>query len=287
MKYLVSLLLAITLLSACQQEDNKSKETTPAAVASPATDASSSAEKNKSEDAAQAKSQAAKQAETEETANHAEHDAHQGHDAHEGQDSHAGHDHGSAKSGDLLKVEGPFREVEPQFTCEQPVVMEFYAYQCPHCYDLEPFAQAWREKNKGKVQFISVPTHLGRQEFGSLLLVHHAAIKLGILDKVQHALFERVHKEKKLFGNAEEAAKFLADHGADEAKALEALNDQKGISEAISKDFEYLTKYKIAHVPQIMVNHRYLTDISSAGGREKVFELVDELLQKEHSCRAK
>ena len=109
----------------------------------------------------------------------------------------------------------PFEEVTSDLACEAPIVIEFFAYQCPHCYNLESAAEAWRKKTGSKVEFLSVPTHLGRNEFGSLLLVHHAAQKLGVLDKARHALFERVHKEKKLFANPEEAADFLAEQGAD------------------------------------------------------------------------
>ena len=177
-----------------------------------------------------------------------------------------------------------YRVVEPQMKCEKPVVIEFYAYHCPHCYNLEPEAEAWRKKNADKVEFITVPTHLGHERLGVLLLAHHAAKKLNILEKTQHALFKRFHEEKKLFGSQDELAQFLADQGADLEKAKQVLADQASIGKAIEADFEILNKYKITSVPQVLVNHRYMTDSKIAGGHENVFKVVDEVLQLESSC---
>jgi len=255
-KQLTTIFIAAFFLAACQgesQEQDKPVEKAPAQqeTVKPAVDPS-----------------------VEKPASAQDEDAHASHDGHQ-------HD-AVVQSGE------PYEEVTPEFACESPVVIEFFAYQCPHCYSLEPAADAWRKKNAGRVKFISVPTHLGRQEFGSLLLVHHAADKLGVLDKAQHALFERVHKEKKLFGSPEEAADFLLAQGAtDRDEALAALNDQTAMAEVIEQGFQMMTKYKVTSVPRVLVNHQYMTDISRAGGQNEVFELVDELLKKDHSCQAK
>ncbi|WP_444996618.1 thioredoxin domain-containing protein [Aliikangiella sp. IMCC44359] len=268
-KYFSVVLISAFLLAACQQEEKKEVAKThdkQVAASADLTEKQSNSEE-KSEPAAESK--------VEEKAPVAV------------ANEHAGHNH-DQEVGHSVKTNGEkFRVVEPQFACEAPVVIEFYAYQCPHCYNLEPYAEAWRKKNAGKVNFIAVPTHLGHQQFGSLLLVHQAAKKLGVLEKVQHALFERVHKDKKLFASADEAAEFLVAQGADKEKAVATLADEKAISAEIKKSFEMLTKYKVAHVPQILVNHQYMTDISSAGGKEELFKLVDELLLKENSCQPK
>jgi len=178
-------------------------------------------------------------------------------------------------------------EVEPQADCDQPTVIEFFAYHCPHCYALEPRVEAWREKTKDKVKFIGVPSTLGHEQMGSLLLVHHAAKLLGIEDKVRHDLFERFHVQHQLFSSPDEAAEFLAAHGADKAKALAVLQDEKTMGDSINADYDLLRKYQVTSVPMILVNHHYMTSITWAGGHDEVFKLVDQLLTKENSCHAK
>nr|WP_246722842.1 thiol:disulfide interchange protein DsbA/DsbL [Aliikangiella sp. G2MR2-5] len=196
-------------------------------------------------------------------------------------ENHQGHEHAAAPSGER------YQKLESDAACEEPVVIEFFAYHCPHCYALEPSAEKWRAKNGGKVKFLSVPTTLGHDQLGSLLLVHHAAKLLGVLEKTQHALFERFHKEKKLFASEDEAAEFLAAQGADKAEALAMLKNQDEMMKSINEDFELLKQYRISSVPQVLINHQYMTNITAAGGHDEVFEVVDETLQLANNCGTK
>ncbi|MGX5172543.1 thiol:disulfide interchange protein DsbA/DsbL [Aliikangiella sp. IMCC44653] len=252
MKYLSLIIAASLLLSACQQDDKAEEK--PAAEQS----AKVVTEKVEPKPAVPAEPKP-------------DHD-------------HSAADHNHAASNEDLE---PYTQVEIEKACETPVVYEFFAYHCPHCYNLEPFAEEWRTKNEGKVKFVTVPTDLGHKQFASYLLVHHAADKLGILDKVRPALFERFHKEKKLFASAEEAAQFLADQGADKAKATETLAQEnlEPIGEAIKQDYLMMADYKITHVPQLLVNNKYLTDITRSGGQAETFENIDKLLAMPHNCK--
>ncbi len=191
------------------------------------------------------------------------------------------------KSVPLVTVADKFEVVERQVECDKPTVIEFFAYHCKHCYTMHPQVIEWREKNKDKVDFVMIPSHLGHQQLSVLLLIHHAAKAVGVLDKAQDALFDRFHKEKKLFGSEDEAVDFLVQQGADKDKARQALTDQKALTEAINADFELLKAYKITSVPKLLVNHRYITNAGMAGGHEQLFKVVDELLKKEHECHAK
>lgn len=190
-----------------------------------------------------------------------------------------------ASSKPLVIVEDKFEVVKPQRECSKPVVIEFYAYHCPHCYSLQPTSIAWKEKNKHKVDFISVPTDLGAKQFGILILLHHAAKALGVEEKYKAAMFHRVNVEKKLFGSEQEAADFLITQGADKNKVKSAMNDTKALTVSIEHDWKLLKDYKVTSVPKVLVNHKYITDPKKAGGYDKIFSVVDELLKKEHNCK--
>jgi thiol:disulfide interchange protein DsbA len=187
----------------------------------------------------------------------------------------------------LVTVDDKFDIVKKQVECEKPTVIEFFAYHCNHCYKMHPEVIKWREKNKGKVDFIMIPTHLGQEKLSQLLLVHHAAKAAGVLEKTQDALFEQVHKIKKLFGSEDEVVDFLVAQGADKEQARKALTDEATLVDAINADFELLKAYKVTAVPRILVNHRYMTTIGKAGGVDQIFDVVDELLKKDHECHPK
>lgn len=186
-----------------------------------------------------------------------------------------------------LLTELPYEIIDSDEACTEPVVIEFFAYQCPHCFELESYAEAWKKENAGKVKFQPVPTHLGHQEFGSFLIVHHAAEKLGLLKTATLALFKRLHEEKKAFASQDEAVAFLVSVGASEQDAKATLQDQESGKTAIDNDFRLLSKYKISGVPTILVNHRYKFDVTKAGGYDNVFKVVEETLKLPSNCSKK
>lgn len=195
------------------------------------------------------------------------------------------HDHDHAQGTPLVGL--PYDIVESETTCNEPVVMEFFAYHCPHCYKLEPYAKKWKEKNAGKVKFRGVPTHLGRQEFGSFLILHHAAKALGVLDKAAPLLFEQIHTLKKNFASKDEAIGLLVKAGASLDAATKAVDDQASVNKAVDADFKLMAQYKIASVPTILVNHKYQFNVTQAGGYDKVFDMVDETLALPSECNKK
>ncbi len=191
----------------------------------------------------------------------------------------------SKSQGDFsLLVDLPYEIVESDEKCESPVVIEFFAYQCPHCYTLEKFAEQWRSEHEREIEFLSVPTHLGHQEFGAFLILHQSAKKLGLLDKVRPLLFKRIHDEKKSFASPEEAIAFLVSAGANAVEAKKAIEDEEAIKTGIDENFRLIGKYKIAAVPTILVNHRYKFDVTKAGGYEKVFQVVEQTLLLPSEC---
>lgn len=184
-----------------------------------------------------------------------------------------------------LLTELPYDTVESDEVCSAPVVIEFFAYQCPHCYTLEEHAGKWKKNNAGKIQFRSIPTDLGNKSFGSFLIVHHAAEKLGILESAIPALFERLHEQNKGFASVDDAVAFLVSLGASEQDAKQAVGDQEAVKKAVEEDFRLLAKYKISGVPTVLVNHRYKFNVTKAGGYDKVFEVVEQTLKLPSSCK--
>ncbi len=199
------------------------------------------------------------------------------------QDEHAGHDH-QATSDFSLVPKQPYETLETDEACSEPEVMEFFAYQCPHCYKLEPFTEKWKSGAGKDIKFVSVPTHLGHKEFGPFLIVHQTAVGLGMLDKVTPKLFERIHKYKKGFASQADAVNFLVSAGADEAEALKEIQSGEKIKAAMEENFKLLAQYKITGVPTIVVNKKYMLNITSAGGNDKVFDLVEEVLKLPSNC---
>jgi len=186
-----------------------------------------------------------------------------------------------------LLVELPYEVIQSDETCEKPIVREFFAYQCPHCNKLEKYAAKWKANNLKKINFQAIPTHLGKQEMGPYLIVHHAADQLGLLNQAIPALFKRFHKENKNFSSQDQAINFLVSVGASKEDATKTVANQEAVTAAAGKDYKLLEKYKISSVPTIIVNNRYQITVTQAGGYEKVFEVVEQTLKLPSNCSEK
>ncbi|NVJ61784.1 MAG: thiol:disulfide interchange protein DsbA/DsbL [Gammaproteobacteria bacterium] len=191
-----------------------------------------------------------------------------------------GHDHEGHAHSQTSADGKPYKEVEPKDSCVKPTVIEFFAYQCPHCYKVESYAAEWKKNNADKVDFITVPTELGREEYVPFVLSHHAAKKLGVLDKVKPILFAVIHEKKKIetfFDVFEEA-------GVSREDAEAAMKDFESLRTAMESNYQLMMRYKVTGVPSFLVNYQYMTDISMAGGYDKVMPTVDEMLKQPNSC---
>ncbi len=156
-------------------------------------------------------------------------------------------------------VNKDYVELKPQFPCDKPVVIEFFAYHCPHCYRLSNEVAEWQKNKPEHVEFRSIATNLGDDNFNGFLIVHQAAQTLGVLDKAKQKLFERLHKEQKLIASEEDALNILISVGVDKDEGLKTLQDIKTIEKNIISDLKTMQAYKIVNVPTFLVNHRYKT----------------------------
>ena len=93
-------------------------------------------------------------------------------------------------------------------------------------------------------------------------------------------LFDAIHRQKLRFSNQQDFVTWLVLNGVDEDKAnatYESFTVQVNLNKAKANTY----KYRIQAVPTFIVNGKYLVDTTHAGSQEKIFEVVDFLIQKE------
>ncbi|NVJ51201.1 MAG: thiol:disulfide interchange protein DsbA/DsbL [Gammaproteobacteria bacterium] len=191
-------------------------------------------------------------------------------------DDHSGHNHAPQPQN-----EQGYTVLEPQDSCEKPVVIEFFAYQCPHCYQLEKHVKNWRQSVSDDVTFITIPTDLGREEFTKFVAAHYVAERLGVLDEIKPLLFGVIHERKEIT-NILDA---FVQAGATKEATEKAFQDVETLQKEMLNGFELMKRYKITSVPTVLVNYQYQTDVSKAGGYEKVFNVVNDVLKLPSSCQ--
>lgn len=171
----------------------------------------------------------------------------------------------------------------------QVEVLEFFWYACPHCYALEPTVQAWLKSKPAYVTFTRVPVEWN-EGHRSLAHLFYTLEAMGKLSQVHSEIFKEIQVNgDPLIGpdpnNAAAAEsvqlafiKKLGLSDADFEKAYQDMNVQTAMQRA-----DLLTqRYHISSVPMFVVNGKYTTDVTMAGGPEKLMSMINDLAAQEH-----
>ncbi|HEY0766436.1 MAG TPA: thiol:disulfide interchange protein DsbA/DsbL [Steroidobacteraceae bacterium] len=164
-------------------------------------------------------------------------------------------------------------------------VMEVLWLACPHCYALEPFIKNWLKTKPAYVEFVRVPV-IWQPVHRAHARLYYTLDALGRQDLIAKA-FETIQQQHiPLAGNSEDESfrvqqKFATQNGVsadDFAKAYNSFTVNSNLQRA-----EQLTqRYRVEGVPFVIVNGKYTTDVTKAGGEAKLIDLINDLVAAEH-----
>lgn len=158
-------------------------------------------------------------------------------------------------------------------------VLELFWYGCPHCYRLEPAIEEWLDSKPAGATFRRLPA-AASSRWVPHAKAFFAAEQLGVLDKLHEPLFAALHEQRRKLFSDEQLIAFAAEQGIDEQAFLEAYQSFP-VDMKVRQSAELARRYQLSGVPAIVVNGKYITGVTEAGGREKLFEVVDFLIEKE------
>ncbi len=170
-------------------------------------------------------------------------------------------------------------------------VTEIFWYGCGHCYQLHPAIEAWNAKGRPdyvKLTYLPVVWNAVTREDARLFYTLEA---LGKVPALQNAVFREMHVNGNpltvVSGNQ-------VDTAATEKKVREFLTRNGVSAEDFNRTYRsfavenrlraaeiMLRRYMADHTPMIIVNGRWSTDVSMAGGPEALFRLVNALAAHE------
>ena len=163
-------------------------------------------------------------------------------------------------------------------TGSQVEVRELFWYFCPHCFTVHPLLDNWLKTMDSSAQFILQPAVFPGWEYGASF--YYILEELGEVDRLHGALFNAIHIQKLQFKTQQDFVTWLAFNGVDEEKANKVYNSFP-VKVAVNKAKANTYKYRIPGVPAFIVNGKYMVNGTSAGSSEKIFEVINYLIQKE------
>lgn len=171
----------------------------------------------------------------------------------------------------------------------QVEVLEFFWYACPHCSALEPLVAAWKKTKPAYTTFVPVPVTWSPGH-RALARLFYTLESLGKLDQLHGEVF----KEIQVNGDqlvapdpSDEAATermqtaFAKKEGISES-AFKAAYHSMGVEARLQRADELVQRYRIDGVPTFVINGKYIADVHSAGGPDRLLSLVNDLAAQEH-----
>jgi protein dithiol oxidoreductase (disulfide-forming) len=171
----------------------------------------------------------------------------------------------------------------------QVEVLEFFWYACPHCNAIEPLVEKWNKSKPAYVSFSRV--HVTWSEgHRSLARLYYTLEGMGKLDQVHPEIFKAIH----VSGNALVAsdptdtneseriqAQFVKKFGISEDDFRKAYHSF-AVDTALQKADQLMERYRIEAVPTFVINGKYIADVRTADGPERLISLVGDLATQEH-----
>ena len=175
-------------------------------------------------------------------------------------------------------------EVQPVQTGEKIEVVEMFWYRCPHCFRLEPYLIEWQKNMPDNAQYVPIPALLSEKwEFHAR--AYYTFEALGVLDPLHGLMFKAIHEQRLQINSVESLAAWAEENGVSGQLILDTF-DSFAVENKINFANVMSRKYGITGVPAIIVDGRYRTSVSLAGGHDKLIEVINFLIEKAAQVRA-
>ena len=177
----------------------------------------------------------------------------------------------------------PLLVEQPVRTGGQIEVLEIFWYGCPHCYALEPYLKKWLKNKPEFVEFVRLPAVLN-QSWTFDARVFYTFVALGLIDELHEAYFDAIHKDRRRMKNVEQVAAWAQEQGINPQLILDTFNSF-GVDSMLANATQMSGRYEADGVPTIIIDGKYRTTVSLAGGHNEIIDLINYLAQRAKSER--
>jgi thiol:disulfide interchange protein DsbA len=187
-------------------------------------------------------------------------------------------------SSPLMAQAGQYNLIEPPQSTANPEkieVLEYFWFGCPHCFAFEPAINEWAENKPDDVDFVRHAPPLNRG-WTAHSEAFYSAQALGITDKMFDELFNAIHRERKPLRDRKSISKWVSGLGVDvdQDKMYETMKSF-AVNAKIRQAMQIASASRVNAVPTVVVNGKYLSTVSMAGGHKQLINLINELIEKE------
>jgi len=169
--------------------------------------------------------------------------------------------------------------VQPIEVAGKVEVVEFFWYGCPHCFSFEPVLNEWLKNQTDQVNFIRVPAVFSKR-WGRHAKAFFIAQALGVSEQLHADFFNAIQVKKQRLETEDQLVDFFVAHGIDEQDFRNAYHSF--LVDAKMRQAQSMgPRYGVTSVPTIIINGKYRTNASIAGGQGSMLTVMDQLIATE------
>jgi protein dithiol oxidoreductase (disulfide-forming) len=143
-------------------------------------------------------------------------------------------------------------------------VIEFFMYTCPHCYALDPLLEEWVKKQGDRIVFKRL--HFAQGPTDPLAHAYVTLEAMGQTELVHSKILRAIHGERqRIYRSDEQMKEFLVKNGVDKTR-YEQLFNSFSVQTKMKSLAGTISKYQVSSAPTLVVDGRYMTSPSIAGG---------------------
>lgn len=159
-------------------------------------------------------------------------------------------------------------------------VMEFFFYECPHCFHLHNELIKWEKTMPSDVEMVYVPT-IFRDSTEPLARTYYALQAMGKIKQLDDAIYQAIHVKNMDLHDLDSISQFVASQGVDRAKFASDYNSFT-VSSKIVRAKQMIRSYAINGTPTLVVDGKYVITGLQPVDTLRVLNEVIAMARKEH-----
>lgn len=158
-------------------------------------------------------------------------------------------------------------------------VVDIFWYGCPHCFDFLPSMEKYEERKADYVKIRRMPA-IFRPLWELHARAYYTAELLGVADKIHRPIFEAMHLGNNSLDSREALIAFFEAQGVAQSD-FEKTYDSFAVESLVRKSRVMQGRYGVRGTPTVIINGKYRTSASLAGGYDNVIKVVEALAAQE------
>lgn len=157
-------------------------------------------------------------------------------------------------------------------------LIEFFWYECPHCYAFEPILVEWLRTLPADVAFRHVPVGFTSRHVPAQRL--YCALQLtGQAEALHRRVYDAIHQRYSRIAFDWEMGALVSSLGGDGARLREVLRSPE-LAAAVRRANERVEAFEVDGVPTFGIQGRFRSSPAMTGGRERALRVAEVLMER-------